>query len=281
MHASGQRPPVAVGGTGGSGTRLVAQILQEVGYYIGDDLNPANDNLWFTLLFKRREVVTASDDEMERLTRIFVKGMTRQTGFSEPETGLINTLAATDRDLHSSVWLRQRADSLLSAVHRPVSSNLWGWKEPNTHIVMDRLPKLLPDMKYVHVVRNGLDMAFSRNQNQLRLWGPLFLGSGYHESPYHSLKFWRRAHERVLFLGARMGARFLFLNYDRLCLDPAGGIRRLLEFLEVNASEAQARHLTGLVGMRDSIGRFKQYGTQLFDPDDVAFVRQLGFDTGP
>ena len=45
--------PVAIGGVGGSGTRLIAQLLREAGFYLGGDLNPALDNRWFTLLFKR------------------------------------------------------------------------------------------------------------------------------------------------------------------------------------------------------------------------------------
>ena len=45
--------PVIIGGVGGSGTRVVAEILDNLGFYIGNDLNPAKDNLWFLLLFKR------------------------------------------------------------------------------------------------------------------------------------------------------------------------------------------------------------------------------------
>lgn len=37
--------PVAIGGVGGSGTRVVAEIVRSLGYYLGGDLNSANDNL--------------------------------------------------------------------------------------------------------------------------------------------------------------------------------------------------------------------------------------------
>jgi hypothetical protein len=57
--------PVIIGGVGGSGTRLIAQMLKELGFYLGSDLNSANDNLWFTLLFKRIEILSASDEEFE------------------------------------------------------------------------------------------------------------------------------------------------------------------------------------------------------------------------
>jgi hypothetical protein len=51
-----QLPVVAVGGVGGSGTRLVAHVMLELGYYLGPDLNESLDTLWFTLLFKRPEI---------------------------------------------------------------------------------------------------------------------------------------------------------------------------------------------------------------------------------
>ena len=61
--------PVAVGGVGGSGTRLIAQVLLELGYYLGGDLNESLDNLWFTLLFKRREVLDLTEAAVRRGAR--------------------------------------------------------------------------------------------------------------------------------------------------------------------------------------------------------------------
>ncbi len=43
--------PVIIGGIGGSGTRVVAEILTLFGYFMGHDLNSAGDILTYTLLF--------------------------------------------------------------------------------------------------------------------------------------------------------------------------------------------------------------------------------------
>lgn len=48
-----KKGPVVIGGIGGSGTRIVAEILSRWGFYIGNDLNKFNDKLLYTLLFKR------------------------------------------------------------------------------------------------------------------------------------------------------------------------------------------------------------------------------------
>ena len=46
--------PLVIGGMGGSGTRLVAELCSLFGYYLGDDLNIASDNLLYTLIFRRQ-----------------------------------------------------------------------------------------------------------------------------------------------------------------------------------------------------------------------------------
>ncbi len=269
--------PVVIGGIGGSGTRIIAQILKELGFYMGSDLNHANDNLWFTLLFKRKEILLASDDEFEELVKLFVNAMTLGGEFKENQIALIKSLAEFDRALHPSLWLRERADSLLAI--NPVSqTSTWGWKEPNTHIVIDRLVSYLPNMKYIHVMRNGLDMAYSENQNQLLLWGNHFLETEYTISPYYSLKYWCAVHKRVLNVCGSMGKQFYLLNYDDFCLDTKKAMMQLLSFLEIDSSDAQINSFCHLVNNPGSIGRFKAHDVKVFDPADILFVEKLGFD---
>ena len=270
--------PVAIGGVGGSGTRLIAQVLMDLGFYMGGDLNESNDNLWFTLLFKRPEILSLTERELRELLNLFVGRMTG-AACSPAQTEWIRRLAAYDRPQHPADWLRDRADSLLRAGAVGTDPAQWGWKEPNTHVVLDRLQAALPAMKYIHVMRNGLDMAHSINQNQLRLWGTQFIGREYEISPYFSLRFWCTVHRRVLALGESMPERFLLLNYDRFCLHPQDGIGKLLDFLDVAPSAADVARLAHLVRAPSSIGRYKKHGLDLFDPADVAFVAHLGFDT--
>ena len=71
--------PIAIGGVGGSGTRVIASILKEVGIYIGGDLNHANDNLWFTLLFKHRDALNLNNTEFNKRLAIFEAAMDKET----------------------------------------------------------------------------------------------------------------------------------------------------------------------------------------------------------
>jgi hypothetical protein len=273
-------PPVVIGGVGGSGTRLITLLLTELGFFMGNDLNDSYDNLWFTLLFKRKEIIAASDDDFTELVDIFLKGMTGSNGFTRKQISLIKHLAADDRKKHSKKWLKKRVRTLLSKKAKLQPNTRWGWKEPNAHIVVDRLLKYFRDMKYIHVTRNGLDMAHSSNQNQLEFWGHYILGENYDNTPCSSLEYWCITHRRVLEIGKSMGTNFLLLNYDNFCSNPESGAMELCAFLELDAARVSRASLLDLVHTPGSIGRFKQYGTNIFSAEDVAYVKKLGFDVG-
>jgi hypothetical protein len=270
--------PVVIGGIGGSGTRLIAQCLQKLGFFIGPDLNKSSDNLWFTLLFKRIEILSSSEEEFTEAVEVLVKGMTGGEAFTKRQVDLIKDLASRDREQHPAPWLSERAATLLAQRQALEPNTRWGWKEPNSHIILDRLKAHFENMKYIHVVRNGLDMAHSKNQNQLRLWGGRFICQDFDVLPYYSLRFWCIVHRRVLDIGRSMGANFFFLNYDHLSLHPEDGITDLCQFLGLDLTITTRQSLLRMIDTPKSIGRFKQYGVKIFAPADLAYVKELGFD---
>ena len=257
--------PIAIGGLGGSGTRVVAALLVRPGFFIGGDLNGALDNLWFTLLFKRPDIRSIGDHEFAALCGVFTKGMQRQT-LCGHQRALVRRAAAVARPQHPPEWLAERARSLLES--RGDALPAWGWKEPNTHVVLDRLRRAMPGLRYIHVARNGLDMAYSDNQRQVRFWLRA------EPTPLLSLRYWCDVQRRVLQIGASMGNDFLFLDFDALCTSPRTELRKLERFL----GDGKALDERVIVAP-PSIGRFKAHGLKAFDPADVAYVAELGFDT--
>jgi hypothetical protein len=255
----------------------VAAMLEEAGLWMGGDLNESRDNLWFTLLFKHPAIVEAPEPQFRHLVSHFIAAMTGDASVTS-DAGLLDELVGDGRPQHDTAWLRARAQSLTRAMSHARQPAAWGWKEPNTHIVLDRLQTCIPELRYIHVVRNGLDMAFSANQNQLNLWGSRFLGSGHGRGPREALKFWCRAHMRIAEIGEEMGARFLFLRFEDLCRDPVSQARAVLSFVGVQGDEKMLERAAGLVAPPKSIGRYAQKSLAEFDPDDIAYVSSLGFD---
>lgn len=270
--------PVVVGGLGGSGTRLIAECLRALGYFMGHDLNKSNDNVWFRFLFKRREILACSDDEFSALIEIFLRSLASEA-FTDTQCALLMRLAEHSAHGHLVPLLIQQANMRAASGGSRIGAR-WGWKEPNAHVVINRLRKVFPEMKYIHVIRNGLDMAHSSNQNQLELWGEHFLGARCEPSPRNALKFWRKVHERVLEQCSEMGGRFFLLHYESFCRDPDSGGERLLRFLGIEPSPPQIDGIRGIIKVPESINRFRAHGTDIFDPEDLAFARKLGFETG-
>lgn len=266
--------PVAIGGVGGSGTRLVANLLQQAGFHLGDDLNDSSDTLWFTLLFKRQGILEVEDAEFDLLVRTLVSALRRGQPLDPASEARVHELAAHDRPQHPAAWLRERTASLLAATGQPPVDGPWGWKEPNTHVVIERLWRRLPDLRYVHVVRNGLDMAYSSNQNQLRLWGNRVLGADGAVTPARSLAYWCHVHRRMRGLLGANAARMYWLDYDALCLDPDSELPKLCAFLGHPAGNGTS--------CRDQIhpprpSRRPDDPAATFAPDDLAFVHSLGY----
>lgn len=273
-----KQPPVVIGGVGGSGTRLIAECVKQLGFFIGNDLNKANDNLWFTLLFKRTSILTTTESTFKSLVALLTEGMLGTKRFTTEQIQCLRQIASIERFSMSTDWLNQRANSLILENRIEKLDTRWGWKEPNSHIVVDRLNQHIKGLKYIHVMRNGLDMAYSHNQNQAHLWGRYFVSESSDITPQYSLKYWCAIHRRIFKIGELMGDRFLCINYDRFCMEPESEIKKLCNFLEVDVDSILCTDFLEMIRVPDSIGRFKQFGISMFDEADVEYVRDIGFE---
>jgi hypothetical protein len=280
--------PIGVGGVGGSGTRVIASLLLKLGYQLGGDLNIMLDNLWFTLLFKRPVIYNNNipEDEFENCWNLFRTAMEGGDNAKRAEletwaSSYLNTLVVDGRPQHSSEWLAERAHSLRSVLQTssPLEVRPWAWKEPNTHIVLPNLMCIARDLKYIHVMRNGLDMAWSTNQNQLMFWGNRFLSEEELAAsrPRALLKYWCRTHQRIFEIARLLPGRFFILNFDALCLSPVVELGKLLDFLQINYSISLVSALSELIQSPNSLGRYQFQPLDVFDPEDVIYVRSLGY----
>lgn len=286
--------PVIIGGVGGSGTRVVAEIINLLGFYIGDDLNPAKDNLWFLLLFKRpRWFRRARHDKHEIFTglRLLSKAMLHKI---RPELSEVKFLIRAVLDIsifgHNykgdgrGLWPFVRAWNMVAGHPKMIlNPNRWGWKEPNSHIYLDYLADFFSNMKYIHTIRHGLDMAFSDNQQQLYNWGPIFgmeLPQTKSDEPAASLKFWIKSNRRVIESGQKLGDQnFLVVNFDRLCLSPESEIQKIVSFLNIEPNPEKLEALIRIPQKPKSLGRYRAHNISQFDPADLNELERLGFST--
>lgn len=271
-----EQPVIAVGCIGGSGSRVVARIIQQMGYHIGDDLNAEMDNLWFSLLFKRPSILVESEDTLQYIYKTFLHRMSQGTLATDSFDDVLKPLAFNHRPPHPTEWLNARRVSFLAESGR--REDWIAWKEPNTHVIIDRLLTLDPSLLYIHITRDGLDMAYSSNMNQLQLWGPIFMSRPISVGPRDALSYWVCVERRIRKLKALHPDRILIIRYEDLVIRPLDVILRIMSFCQAETA-ATADDLSRLLIKPDTIGRSKNRDLSVFLDDDVAYAEAISLGT--
>ena len=224
---------LAIGGIGGSGTRAIAKLAARAGADMGADLNESLDHLGFTALFKRHALFPTErnqDSLREALTLylqsrgldVFEAGVTLTPTTTRTRTTRLNDFlsqlpesrpAEANCEWQNTEWLAERVSKLADVTSSP---QLTGWKEPNTHIVLPYLLQALPNLHYVHVIRHGLDMAFSSNVAQVRLWGELLSEHTLNaEKPADRFAYWCAVHQRLATVATQFPGRLTVCPLDQ------------------------------------------------------------------
>ena len=247
---------------------------------MGNDLNRTNDNLAFTLLFKRPELWPLDQhiSEIWQAMETFFKAEYFRIPLDENDLRLIDHVVTINSLQHPAIWLEKRRSKLLEHRSNPQKPFQWGWKEPNTHIFLPALMDCVPGIKYVHVMRHGLDMANSKNQSQVNLWGKFLLeemGNG--PKAEESFRYWCAVHRRVMELTRNLNNRFLLLNFDDFCSQPETELKKLLNFLEVTVTDKGFEDLVRIVDPPASLGRYKNKAPIAASASDIELLKQLGY----
>ena len=237
------RGPNIIGATGGSGTRAVARIVSDAGLFIGTDLNASEDAL----------ALGAYSDRWIN-------------PFLSHRQGPLWPLLWVVMGLHLQIVL-ERHLAPLDGDLRP-----WGWKEPRSIYLLPFFHSRFPQLRFLQVVRDGRDMAFSSNQNQLRRHGRRLLGptpSSWSE-PLRSIAVWNRINLLAADYGQeKLGDRYLWIRFEDLCAQPTATTRRILDFfgLSGDAEEIARREVSPPATM----GRWREQ-----DPAILAGLHRIG-----
>jgi Sulfotransferase family len=218
--------PMVIGATGGSGTRVVAGIVRDAGMFIGERLNAYEDDL---------DVA----DYLDRWINPYVAG-----AHGGPE--VLSEAMAGD--------LRVLVEGHCASVP---AATPWGWKEPRSIYLLRFWNETMPSVRFLHFLRDGRDMAFSENQQQLTKHGDMVLGDGFRKAktPTRSIAVWTRVNLAAADYGEReLGSRYLRVRFEDLCADPGGTVAQIYDHfgLEGDPEEAGAE-----VRPPDTLGRWE------------------------
>jgi len=263
-----------IGGLGGSGTRVLAEILHSVGFSLGSPLNKELDNIMFSTLFKNPIwLQSASLKAQSQRLQIFHKA---SNGIKLSNSELKAFNLATD----SNTLINLPKDFKLSQIELSKSQK-WGWKEPNSLIYLNQINTFYPKIKFILMIRHGLDMAFSTNKQQLGNWGKHIFKEEWTEisqlaPPIQQLKYWLKANQTAISYGkSRMRERFIICHFEKLCLEPSQEIERILSILNESLSSEKLEELSNIPESPKSLGRYRKEDISIFTPKDIAEVFKI------
>jgi len=203
-------------GRGGSGTRLLSQLADEVGAFLGNAINRSGDSIEWVDLVYRLAIAAAVSPELP-------------TGSRHREA------------------IRAEAARILGAAGTP-KPPLWGLKLPEAMLILPLLVDAFPQGRVVHMTRHPIASALRRTHMTSRMnnaIGGATLPNAYRyvnrdvaaiarDEPYlHNACTWNYQVRRALEYGrAALGPeRYLEVRYEDVCADPAAGIAQLRAFL--------------------------------------------------
>lgn len=234
-------PPVFIGGTGGSGTRVIARFAEEAGAYMGHSLRNAYDA-----------------QVMGRFLRAWIGRWLAPGGLSPAERSRMR------RDFDMAV-IRHR-QGLVDP------ERTWGAKNPRSMYLLRFFEDRFPRFRFVHLVRDGRDMAFSSRQNQLEAYGKILLDERLQQAelPLRSIALWSRANCEAHTFGCQiLRERYLLIRFEDLCAAPVATLQHIASFLRL--SSAAVDEGARFVHAPQSLGRW--VGT---DPAVLADLHREG-----
>jgi hypothetical protein len=215
--------------------------------------------------------VTASKDPLDGAARSMIR-----SGLWEIGTiyhGIGDLLPSPRYVAKRLLALRKRSDAI------PQDLQKWGWKEPNTHMVLHRLIEMYPNMKYVHVVRHGFDMAFSGNQQQVLNWSQLFgLPHSNGENPALAYKYWVLANRRAMKIGKILGPeKFMMIQFEELCAHPKNTTQKFMDFIGAKVENDVFEKMISIPKTPKSVGRYRKEDLSIFSAKDKLQLEEFGY----
>ena len=228
--------PIVIGATGGSGTRAVRAVLEKAGIFMGANVNNVGDAMDYEPLLD--ELINQILDVTHTLDY---------------------EVANLPAHLGPPALKKLRDQVRVYLQDRPRENVLWGWKNPRSMYILPLIHALFPQLYFVHVVRDGRDMAISPNQWQFKKHYKSLFGqpASEDETAVASCALWGRANLAVSEWGPRhLGQRYIRVRLEDLCAKPLETTAELLSRLDMDPALAETA--SRLVETPPSLRRWRE-----------------------
>ena len=213
-------PPVIIYNKSHSGSRLLAEVVESAGLFMGTRQNESRDSL---------DIL----DLVRYLVENYYPDYAPIWGSPNSRADQLNLLA---RDVFSRHLEAYSASGCRG----------WGWKLCETAYIVPVLDYIFPRARYVHLIRDGRDVAFCDhvaprdpfwrkiyfNTDTITSWRGLRLSQTDYDirSYLYNALHWANSVTVGRFYGTMLRERYLEVRYEDLCLDFEDTAARVLSF---------------------------------------------------
>jgi hypothetical protein len=134
------------------------------------------------------------------------------------------------------------------------------------------------DARYVHVLRHGLDMVYSRNQQQLRNWGGSFQLDPEDLAGRNRFEFWYRSNHLAITTAEEcLPGRYLKVGLEELCLETERVVGELLHFVGLSRAGSVPPDVLKVPQLPESFQRYLKSDLSWVDSDVELKLSEFGY----
>ena len=237
--------PLILVGMHRSGTSMLSQYIDELGYFTGRDKQQDNESLFFIKInnwILHQHNASWDNPSNYRFSNEFL----RESIIRNVEKYL-NSISLI-RFLGFKRYVSQRFFGNSQRL-------LWGWKDPRNSITLDLWSRIFSNPRVIHIYRNPLDVATSlaaREKHHKDNFGLSFVGRikerfllgmpGYQFSPRvehlaEGYKLWCEYTENVFLIENQLQLPILHIKYEDFLMNPMKVMKEIALFLELTPSD--------------------------------------------
>jgi hypothetical protein len=248
-----QASPIVVIGMHRSGTRLLVDILDKLGVFMGADRQGDAESVAFMMI---------NEEILHQCGAFWSEPMPAHFVLAEP--AVVEHFAASAREALAAQLDRYAGSSGWHLENAPTKLPAFGWKDPRNTFTLPVWKQVFPNLRTIHIVRHGVDVAASlarRHAAALRAatgeavpsvltvirdqaLGVLSSRRGW--TLAEALTMWEQYVEKARQESAAHGERALEIRYEDLLAQPDTVIPAIAQFCGVPAPAHRKALLEGL-----------------------------------
>jgi len=269
-----QASPLLVIGMHRSGTRLLAEILDKLGVFMGADRQADSESVTFMLI---------NEGILHQCGAFWSEPMSAHFVLAQPE--FQEHIAASARETLAAQLPNYLGQSGLRPGSTAGEMPPFGWKDPRNTFTLPVWKQVFPNLRTIHVTRHGVDVAASlarRHSQALRsatgesvpsaltviedhAFGVLSSRRGW--TLAEAFTMWEQYVEKARLESADLGERALEVRFEDLLAQPDPIIQTIAQFCGVTVPEEQGAVLELIESSRALAFRR--------DPELVAFAETV------